>query len=284
MRQRGRRTTLSGLGLALLAVAIAGCGSSGSATGGAQAGSRTTRLERELRARSRADYFGHLRDAVLRGAQRDFAQGTGVGGPAFESCLSGLLREGLDRPAITRLVAVYRRPGGQQFAAQALNALAAPLAARCGHRALVPELVEASRGLREGRPTGAAVRRLGVTYGPYLGLRCRSPDRHSCDRVGIDVVLNRGASRVTASVGGLRARLRTPGLHDGVRFRDWVGTFSPAEVDRPGSPFHVPSGRGARGWAGSPPVYVAVELRVRFADGRRAGAIFRHVFLSPGWG
>lgn len=95
--------------------------------------------------------FGRLRDAVVRGAGRDFAEGTGIGGPAFEACVRRLLREALDRGTIRRLVRIYRMPDGQPHAAQALNGLAAPLAARCGHRTYVPELVEASRGLRGGR-------------------------------------------------------------------------------------------------------------------------------------
>lgn len=77
--------------------------------------------------------FERVRGAVLRGAAKDFAQGTGIGGPAFESCVRELLGRVLDRPAIARLVQVYRRPDGQQFAAQALNALASPLGAECGH-------------------------------------------------------------------------------------------------------------------------------------------------------
>jgi hypothetical protein len=107
-------------------------------------------LRRLSAARERDAYFEGIREAVVRGTGRDFAQGTGIGGPAFEACLRGLLREALDRATITGLLQLYRMPDGQPFAAQALNRLAAPLAARCGHRAYVPELVEASRGLRGG--------------------------------------------------------------------------------------------------------------------------------------
>lgn len=226
-----------------------------------------------------------VRSAVLRGAARDFAQGTGAGGPAFEACVRRLLGRALDRPTIARLEGVYRRPGGQPFTAQALNALASPLAARCGHRTFVPELVEASRGLRAGESAGLAVRKLGIVYGPYLGVRCRRADRVNCDRVGIDVVFSAAARRVTAAVAGNRVRLRTPGLHSGARHRDWVGTFENAGLSRPGSPFHV-HGHGPHGlaWAGSPPVYVPVELRVAFADGRTVEALVPKVFLSPGWG
>jgi hypothetical protein len=229
--------------------------------------------------------FERVRRAVLQGAAEDFAQGTGIGGPAFESCVRGLLGKALDRATITRLAQVYRRPEGQQFAAQALNALASPLGAKCGHRSYVPELVEASRGLRKGKPVGPAVRGLGITYGPYLGVRCHRAGHLGCDRVGIDVVFSAGASRVTAVVGARHLQLHTPGMHTGVRYRDWVGTFTRAGMDRPESPFHVRSyGRAHTMWAGSPATYVSVELRVEFADGRIAKALVPDVFLSPGWG
>lgn len=226
-----------------------------------------------------------LRGAVLRGAARDFAQGNGIGGKAFEACVLGRLRKALDRPTLVRLAHVYRRPGGRAYAAQALNELAAPLAARCGHRAYVPELVEASRGLRSGTPVGRAEQRLGVTYGPYLGVRCHRANRLGCDRVGIDVVFADPADEVTAVVGSRRLRLRTPGLHSGARDHDWVGTFERAGLRRRGSPFRV-DGYGPRQevWAGSPAVYVPVRLEVAFGSGRRATATFPGVFLSPGWG
>jgi hypothetical protein len=229
--------------------------------------------------------FERVRGAVLKGAAKDFAQGTGIGGPVFESCFRGLLGKALDQPTIARLVQVYRRRDGQQFAAQALNAIASPLGAKCGRRSYVPELVEASRGLRGGKPAELGVRRLGVTYGPYLGVRCHRTGRLGCDRVGIDVVFSTAVTSVTAVVGARRLRLRTPGMHSGIRYRDWVGTFTRAGMGRPESPFHVRSyGRGHTMWTGSPPTYVPVELQVVFADGRTAKALFPSVFLSPGWG
>lgn len=252
--------------LAAAAIAI-GCGSAASPPGG------------------KGEGFAGVRAAVVHGAARDFAVGTGVGGPRYEACVLGRLRAALDRPTLVRLVQVYRRPGGQQFAAQALNDLALPLGARCGHRFYVPELVEASRGLAKGRLAGAAVRQLGVAYGPFLGVRCRRANRIGCDRVGIDVVLRRPASRVVAAVGARRLPLRTPGMHSGVVRHDWVGTFSHAGIGRPGSPFQPADGRRVRAfWAGYPPIYVTVGLRVRYADGQRAAAVFPRVFLSSGWG
>ena len=184
---------------------------------------------------ARAAYFDHVRDAVVRGAGRDFSAGTGIGGPDFEACVKGLLREALDAATITDLAAIYRRPGGSAYAAQTLNAIASPLAARCGHRFWVPELVDAAHGLSFTRPTGAAARHLGVTYGPFLGLRCSHPvAKADCERIGIDVVFRRAATRVVAVAGDQRILLRTPGQHDGVRRHDWVGTFTEAGI-APGS-------------------------------------------------
>jgi hypothetical protein len=279
-----RRSGLA-IGLIIAAATASGCGSASTSTAGGQIASTVASLQRAAAARSESEGFQRLRAAVLRGAARDFAVGTGVGGADYEQCVLGLLRESLDRPALARLVQVHRRPDGQQFSAQALNALAAPLGARCGHRWYVPELIDASRGLGRGRLVGGAVKRLGITYGPYLGVRCRRANHHGCDLVGIDVVFRHAATRVLALIGDRRLRLRTPGLHDGVRFRDWVGTLSHAGLERPGSPFQIPdNGRAAAVWAGSPPVYVGVEFAVTYADGHHARALLPRVFLSPGWG
>jgi hypothetical protein len=219
----------------------------------------------------RAAYLERVRDAVVHGAATDFAQGTGIGGPSFEACVKGQLREALDRPTIARLVAVYRRPYGTAGAAQALNALTAPLAARCGHRTWVPELVGAAQGLRSAAANGAVNAELGVTYGPYLGRRCHRPGPRNCDTIGIDVVFGRAATRVEAIAGSRTIRLRTPGQNTGIRSRDWVGTFTDADFGRIGKRHH---GNVA---------YTAVELRVRFADGHRARALLPHVLVSPGW-
>jgi hypothetical protein len=284
MRARRHVSALTAfLVTATAALALAGCGSAGAPPDTARTGPAPPGAKRAYSARQRAQYFARIREAVVRGAGRDFAAGTGIGGASFEGCVRASLRRRLDRPTITRLVQVYRRPGGQPFAAQALNALAAPLAASCGHRTWVPELVQASRALSSGKLVGRAVERLGVTYGPYLGIRCRQLNRVACERVGIDVVLGQAATAVVAVAGERRIRLRTPGMHSGVRHRDWVGTFTRAGISRPDSPFRLRGDR-RRFWGGSPAIYAAVELRVRFADGRRVSARFPHVFLSPGWG
>ena len=284
--------------LAAVVAVLAGCGSEASSSNGSSTGSgtrqeplggRLTAIEHTVTHVRRTAYWNRVRKAIIRGEARDYAAGTRIGGLRFQACLRAGLREALDPPTISNLVEIYRRPGGTAYAAQALNSLAFPAAAECGHPYWVPELVDAASGLRVARPTGAAVRRLGVTYGPYLGVRCGKANHPGCGRVGIDVVFRHAATRVVALVGGDRLVLRTPGKHDGVRYRDWVGTLTGAGFYRRGSPFFIHphglyGGRAHRAWAGSPPVYVAVQLRVRFADGRHVRALFPHVFVSPGWG
>ncbi len=142
---------------------------------------------------------------------------------------------------------------------------------------LVAILLAALAGVAQGRsgidPNAAAVRRLGVSYGPYMGLRCARPvPKARCETIGIDVEFRRRAAKVVAVAGSQRVVLRTPGRHGGVRFRDWVGNFTHAGI----APGRYP--------AGTDVVRVPVELFVHFADGRRAHARFPGVFLYPGWG
>jgi hypothetical protein len=155
-----------------------------------------------------------VRDAVVHGTARDFAQGTGVVTPSAE-----------DRP-------------------------------------------------RSAGPNGAAAVKLGVTYGPYLGKRCRDIAYPRCELIDVDVVFGRAATRVEAIAGAQRIRLRTPGKHSGARRHDWVGTFTATGLART----HDSANRSGE------LLYVPVEIRVRFADGRRAHAVFPHVLVAPGWG
>lgn len=300
-----RLVLLAGIATVMGAI-VTGCGASGRDSGSdsgapasaAQRGTaaeaieeRHAALERSGTHERRVAYLDRVRDAVVRGAGRDFAYGrvrdrmvhragrdpaigTGVGGPSFEACVKGLLWEALDGPTIANLVAVYRRPHGVAYAAQALNLLAAPLAASCGHRSWVPELIEAARGLRSGQPIGAATEKLGVTYGPYLGKRCRHEAYPSCELIGIDVVFGHAADRVEAVIGQEAIRLHTPGEHNGITYRDWVGTFTHTGLARD----HRSANRGGD------LLYTGVELRVTFATGRTTGALFPHVLVSPGWG
>jgi hypothetical protein len=221
----------------------------------------------------RAAYFDRVRDAVVQGAGRDFAEGAGVSGARFQACVKSELGAALDPPTISGLASVYRRPGNSAYVAQTLNAIALPGATRCGHRSWVPELTGAARGFSFSHDTGVAVRTLGVTYGPYLGVRCRKAYTRHCGRVGIDVVFRGPATSVVAYIGGQKTRLVTPGQHSGVTNHDWVGTFTHSRFIPPG-PFN----------ADNEPLYVAVELRVIFAGGRHAHALFPRVLLAPGWG
>jgi hypothetical protein len=133
-------------------------------------------------------------------------------------------------------------------------------------------------------PPAPATSRLAAGYGPYLGVRCHRANSPRCDRVGLDIVLRRRAAAVSASIGGRRLRLRTPGLHNGVRGRDWVGTLRNAGLGRRGSPLHIPNDGAAGAWAGDPPVYVTIRVTATDAGGGRHSRLFPHVFLSPGWG
>ncbi len=240
--------------------------------------------------------FDRMRAKVVTGLAADFRGGTRAGPRGFGLCLRLGMRRALTRAQLNRLVAVYRRPHGQQFAAQALLAMAAPVGAECGGAKFVPEPIRASEALGGDYPLSRldiAARRLGIGYGPYLGVRCRQAGSTGCDAVGIDVVLHREAVAVIAWIGGRRVqigngrrvRLRTPGRHNGVAGRDWVGYLDRVGLDRPGSPFRIPSnGRRPGTWGGYPPVYVPVRLAIAYPDGTRVEGTLPRVFLSPGWG
>jgi hypothetical protein len=116
-------------------------------------------------------------------------------------------------------------------------------------------------------------RPVGVTYGPYLGKRCRHTGYRDCELIGIDIVLGHAATSVVAIAGDQKISLRTPGKHNGIPYRDWVGNFTHAGLAR----------RRSDRRAGDL-IYVGVEVRVRFADGRRDHAFFPRVLVSSGWG
>jgi hypothetical protein len=123
---------------------------------------------------------------------------------------------------------------------------------------------------------------LAVSYGPYLGVRCRTPGRSKCDKVGVDIVLKKGAVHASATIAGRRVPLRTPGLHNGIRGKDWVGNLVPAGLARKGSPLYIHKDKGH--WAGDPPVNVPIRITATYANGRRLSTTFPRVPLRSGWG
>ncbi|HEX4308232.1 MAG TPA: hypothetical protein VHZ54_19505 [Solirubrobacterales bacterium] len=142
--------------------------------------------------------------------------------------------------------------------------------------ALLPGPADAGSGRLERREGSvrAATAKLGVTYGPYLGKRCRDVAYPRCELIGIDIVFSRTATRVEAIAGTQRIRLRTPGEHSGVPRHDWVGRFTATDLART----HDSGDRDGE------LLYAPVQIRVRFAGGHLARAVFPHVLVAPGWG
>jgi hypothetical protein len=229
-----------------------------------------------------------LRDKILRGVAADYKAGTGVGPRRFGLCLRLGLRRALTGAQLDSLAAVYRRPSGRQFVAQALNRLAAPVGDSCGGRQFVPEMIAASTGFAKVDLSELRVRRPGIVYGPYMGVSCPRANSTGCDRVGFDLVLRRRAVAVAASVVGHSIHLISPGPvphNAGADGRDWGGYFDDVGLSRKGSPFRIPANGRARGvWAGQPAVYLPVRVVATYPDGRRVAFVFPRVFLSPGFG
>jgi hypothetical protein len=232
--------------------------------------------------------LSRLRDKILRGVAADYRAGTGVGPRRFGLCLRLGLRRALTGAQLDRLAAVYRRPSGRPFVAQALNRLAAPVGDSCGGRRFVPEMIAASAGFAKVDLSELRSRRPGIVYGPYMGVSCPRANSTGCDRVGFDLVLRRRAVAVTATVAGRSIDLISPGPvphNASAGGRDWGGYLDNVGLGRRGSPFRIPANGRARGvWAGQPPVYLPVRVVATYPGGRRAAFVFPRVFLSPGFG
>jgi hypothetical protein len=194
----------------------------------------------------------------------------------------------LDRQTLLRLLLAARRPHGAAYASQALNRLAVPVGDACGGRRFVPELTAAGSVLRESRMVDSRAHRLGLEYGPYVGVACRHDPDTACDRVGFDLVLRRAARSVKASVAGRAIHLVTPGPvpHDaGAVGRDWGGFLGDAGLRRESSPFHIPVDRFEPGrWAGKPPVHLPVRITIIYPGGGHDRIAIPAVSLSPGFG
>ena len=279
------RSAIAGAGLIALTVLVQGCGGGSDSTAPSDIGGGPLRepAEAAIRVpplRDRVVSLEHLRRAVLHGVGRDYLGGTQVGPPSFGLCLQRGMRSLLHERNLRALALVYRRPAGQQFTAQALTDLAAPIGSRCGGRRFVPMLIEASMAFRTGRlrPVGVAAR---LARGPQLGVACRQASSIRCDRVGIDLVLRRRATAVTATLAGRKLRLRTAD-GPGVAGRSWTGHLDRAGLGRPGSPLYVsPQGGERMIWGGYPPVFISVGLEISHARGGRTTGVVPRVSLEP---
>ena len=204
----------------------------------------------------------HLRRAVLQGVGHDYLGGPG--GPAQLRAMSAAgsaeaARRARPSRARAGLPAALRQP----FTAQALTDLAAPVSARCGGRRFVPMLIEASMASAPGTcPLWASAPGSPTVRTSASPAAARTP--LGCDRVGIDLVLRREASAVTA---GRRPRAR-PADPRAACGRPRPGLGRLPEPGRPRgreSPFHVVSNGGSRSpWAGIPAGLRAGPTRIAY--------------------
>jgi hypothetical protein len=271
---------LIGLAIAVaivLVLLLAGCGASDEAS---------TTVDAPRNAGPQSEEV--LRSKIVTGVGEDFRSGTHAGPTGFGICIRLGMSHALDRATLLRLLSVSRRRGGGAFAAQALADIAVPIGDACGGRQFVPELISAAAALRGARLVDSRAHRLGLEYGPYIGVACRRPSRTGCDRIGLDLVLRRPARSVAATVAGRRVQLVTPGPipHDADAVgRDWGRFLENVGLQREGSLFYIePSGRHFGHWAGQPPVYLPMRVEVVYPGGRRETLRMPPVFLSPGFG
>lgn len=224
-----------------------------------------------------------LRRAVLERARTDF-KGTHVSG-RFIACFLPSLGRALTAGELTALIKIYRERG-QAFAAQELNALAAPVGDACGGRRYVPELVEASKAAEGGASADESSGRFMVRYGPDIGVACRRANSVRCDRLGFDVVLREPATRVSVSIAGRPIHVVTPGpvSHAAARGKDWGGFLQDAGFTRRGSPLFIRTHGSRDRWVGEPPVRADIRITATFSSGRSVTKTFRSVNLRPGWG
>ena len=113
---------------------------------------------------------------------------------------------------------------------------------------------------------------------PYLGLRCPGANSIACDRVSLAVWLRKPTARLSATIEGMRVRMKKSVTRGGY----YEGSLQPAGLTEAG-PMHVTPDRGAGYWEGGHPLRVRVHLVASYADGSAAVTTVR-VWLHPGWG
>ena len=121
--------------------------------------------------------------------------------------------------------------------------------------------------------------------GVYMGVRCRTPNSVSCDRVGLAVWLTEPAECLVAWIEGRRVELVSPGEFVPGKGTGWEGYLRPAGLLDPGSPLAVTRERGqpADYWSGRSPVDAKIRLTAMYRDGTSATKTIRAA-LHPGWG
>ena len=113
----------------------------------------------------------------------------------------------------------------------------------------------------------------------YLGVACPTPNRVTCDRIGLYVQLARSAVGVRARIGD-RSFALDDARQEG---KDFVGFLQPAGLGEPGPLEAVVPEPGRRRWIGVDPVSTMVTLQIE----RGSGALERtqeRVAVMAGYG
>ena len=242
-----------------LALLLAGCGGSGRTPSAGEAAPNAGPQSEEV-----------LRSKIVTGVGEDFRGGTQAGPRGYGICIRVGIGRALDRATLRRLLTVSRRSRGAAFAAQALNAIAVPIGDACGGRRFVPELVHAATALRGARLVDTRAHRIGLEYGPYLGVSCRRPSRRACDRIGI-----------SSSSGGRRARSpRSSPAGASSWSHPAPSRMTPARWAATGAASSRTPACGARGSSAPLPVRVAIV----YPGGRRKTLQMPPVRVSAGFG
>ncbi|MEO8969771.1 MAG: hypothetical protein ABI355_19165 [Solirubrobacteraceae bacterium] len=163
--------------------------------------------------------------------------------------------------------------GGVLFAGQGC----ARLAAEAGTTAqtMVIPIAGSLRGCAHGRAPAP----LGPSWTPFLGVACGTPNRMTCDRIGIGVWAGGPAAAVIVRIAGRLVTLSPPAPGD--RGRLWQGYLlgqGPAH-----GALRVRTDRRRR-WFGSPELHPRVQVTAILPNGQRATGSPMRVLLHPGFG